>query len=169
MWLSIATIALAALTFAGCAATGGATSAGVPDGSQVMTSKDTGAGWAGTQPSLQEYVAYSDLPNIHFEFDKAVLSNESIAILNRHADWFKKHPGALVLIEGHADERGTNEYNLALGERRAKVAKNFLVSVGIHHSRMNQISFGKERPLCAESHESCWARNRRDQFLVKMR
>ncbi|MBI4561821.1 MAG: OmpA family protein, partial [Candidatus Rokubacteria bacterium] len=90
------------------------------------------------------------------------------AVLNRHAEWFRKNPTTLVLIEGHADERGTNEYNLALGERRAKAAKDFLVSLGISHPRINQISYGEERPACKESTEECWSQNRRDHFLVNM-
>ncbi|MDP2701178.1 MAG: OmpA family protein, partial [Candidatus Rokubacteria bacterium] len=75
----------------------------------------------------------------------------------------------LVLIEGHADERGTNEYNLALGEKRAKAAMNYLVAQGVQASRITIISYGKERPVCTEKTEACWAKNRRDNFLTKAR
>ena len=74
-----------------------------------------------------------------------------------------------MLIEGHCDERGTAEYNLALGERRAKAAMNFLVSHGIEASRITTISYGKERPVCTEKNESCWSKNRNDTFLTKER
>ena len=123
---------------------------------------------SGALPSLEGFVSHHDLQDIHFAFDRSVLTHESIAALNRDAEWFKKNPTTLILIEGHADERGTNEYNLALGERRAKAAKDYLVSVGIKYSRVSQISYGEERPVCKESTEECWAKNRRDHFMVKM-
>ena len=134
--------------------------------SQIVPAREFG--WPGSPPSLEGFVSNNDLQDIHFAFDRSVLTHESIAVLNRHAGWFKKHPAALILIEGHADERGTNEYNLALGERRAKAAKDYLVSAGIQHSRVSQISYGEERPACKESTEECWATNRRDHFMVKM-
>jgi peptidoglycan-associated lipoprotein len=79
----------------------------------------------------------------------------------------RSHPEQLVLIEGHCDERGTSEYNLALGERRAVSAKNYLVSRGIQASRITTITYGKERPLCTERTETCWARNRRAELLAR--
>ncbi|MBI3457958.1 MAG: OmpA family protein [Candidatus Rokubacteria bacterium] len=84
-----------------------------------------------------------------------------------NATWLKANPNALLLIEGHADERGTNEYNLALGERRAKATRDFLVSLGVEAGRMTVISYGEERPTCTERTEACWAQNRRAHFLVK--
>ncbi len=81
----------------------------------------------------------------------------------------KENPDYLILIEGHCDERGTNEYNLALGERRAKSTMNFLVSQGVQANRITLISYGEERPLCTEHNEACWAQNRRAHFLVKAR
>lgn len=81
----------------------------------------------------------------------------------------KANPRSVILIEGHADERGTNEYNLALGERRAKAAMNYLVAQGVPANRITVISYGEERPLCTERTEDCWARNRRVHFLVKPR
>jgi peptidoglycan-associated lipoprotein len=90
-------------------------------------------------------------------------------VLEASAAYLKANPGLLVLIEGHCDERGTAEYNLALGERRAKAAMNYLVAHGIPADRITQISYGKERPVCTEKKEACWAKNRRDHFLTKPR
>jgi peptidoglycan-associated lipoprotein len=84
-----------------------------------------------------------------------------------NAAWLKDNSHALLLIEGHADERGTNEYNLALGERRAKAAVDYLVSQGVHTARIKSVSYGEERPLCVGRTETCWARNRRAHFLIK--
>jgi peptidoglycan-associated lipoprotein len=88
-------------------------------------------------------------------------------ILDRNAGWMVEHPKYLILIEGHADERGTNEYNLALGERRAKATRDYLVSVGIEAGRITVISYGEERPTCTDKAEACWTKNRRAHFLVK--
>ena len=176
--LAVFTSLLMILAFASCAkSTGGVTQVGSgtgPDetgmgtsGSQIIPARESGA-WSGGQGSLEGYVERGDVKDIYFAFDKSLLSDESISVLSRNAEWFKKSGGALVLIEGHADERGTNEYNLALGERRAKAAKDFLVSLGIQSSRVNQLSYGEERPVCKEPGEVCWAKNRRDHFLVKM-
>jgi len=106
---------------------------------------------------------------VHFDFDKAVIRSGDAKILDASAGWLKANPEQLLLIEGHCDERGTNEYNLALGERRAKAAMSYLVSRGVQASRITLISYGKERPLCTEKAERCWAQNRRDHFLVKQR
>jgi peptidoglycan-associated lipoprotein len=84
-----------------------------------------------------------------------------------NAAWLKDNTHTLLLIEGHADERGTNEYNLALGARRAKAAADYLVSQGVLATRISTVSYGEERPLCAQRTEACWARNRRAHFLVK--
>ncbi len=83
-----------------------------------------------------------------------------------NADWLKKNPSARVEIEGHADERGTNEYNLALGAKRAQSAKDYLVTIGIPAERLSTVSCGEELPLCAEHAEECWRQNRHDRFAV---
>jgi peptidoglycan-associated lipoprotein len=111
-----------------------------------------------TNPNLKE---------IHFDFDKYDIRPGDAKILDADAAWLKSNPGNLVLIEGHCDERGTAEYNLALGERRAKSTMNYLVAQGVQASRITIISYGKERPLCTEHAEACWARNRRAAFLTK--
>ena len=117
----------------------------------------------------REYTANAALADVHFDFDKAVIRSGDVKILDASAGWLKANPEQLLLIEGHCDERGTNEYNLALGERRAKAAMSYLVSRGVEASRITLISYGKERPLCTEKAERCWAQNRRDHFLVKQR
>jgi peptidoglycan-associated lipoprotein len=104
--------------------------------------------------------------NIYFEFDKSRLTPMAQDTLMRHAAWLRENPDVTVTIEGHADERGTNEYNLALGDRRADSAKDFLVDLGIPASRLTTISYGEERPLCMDQTEECWAKNRRGHFVV---
>ncbi len=122
-----------------------------------------------TPPAPKEFVSVPELKDIHFDFDKYDIRPGDAKVLDANATWLKSKPDLLVLIEGHCDERGTNEYNLALGERRAKAAMNYLVSQGVQANRITIISYGEERPLCTEHNESCWARNRRDHFLVKPR
>ena len=117
----------------------------------------------------REYTANAALADVHFDFDKAVIRSGDAKILDASAGWLKANREQLLLIEGHCDERGTNEYNLALGERRAKAAMSYLVSRGVEASRITLISYGKERPRCTEKAERCWAQNRRDHFLVKQR
>ncbi|MGE5248211.1 MAG: peptidoglycan-associated lipoprotein Pal [Verrucomicrobiota bacterium] len=102
--------------------------------------------------------------NIHFDFDKSFIREDAKPGLQAVADYMKAHPDAKVRIEGHCDERGTAEYNMALGERRATSAKKYLVGLGIDASRLSTISYGKERPLCTEHNEECWQRNRRAVF-----
>jgi peptidoglycan-associated lipoprotein len=107
------------------------------------------------------------LKPIHFDFDKSTIRPGDAKVLDASADWLREHPGYILLIEGHCDERGTNEYNLALGERRAKAAMSYLASRGVRAERVSTISYGEERPACTDANESCWTRNRRAQFLVK--
>jgi peptidoglycan-associated lipoprotein len=104
---------------------------------------------------------------IHFEFDKSRLLPEAKAILRVKAEWLKANPEAQAIIEGHCDERGTNEYNLALGDRRAQSAKTYLVDLGIAAERLTCISYGEERPLDPGHDEAAWAKNRRDQFVIE--
>ena len=116
-----------------------------------------------TACKIDDYIMQED---IHFEFDKSTLTPAAQDNLMKKAEWMKENPDATVTIEGHADDRGTNEYNLALGERRAESAKNFLVDLGIAPSRMTTISYGEERPLCPQQTEECWAKNRRGHFVI---
>ena len=121
-----------------------------------------------TPPAPSEFRATENLKDVFFDFDKYDIRPNDAKTLDTNAAWLKSNDN-LVLIEGHCDERGTNEYNLALGERRAKATMNYLVSQGVQASRITIISYGKERPTCTEHTESCWAQNRRAHFLVKAR
>jgi peptidoglycan-associated lipoprotein len=115
----------------------------------------------------KEYKANDALKPIYFAFDKSDIRPGDAKVLDANAAYLKANADQLVLIEGHCDERGTNEYNLALGERRAKAAMNYLVSNGVEAGRITTISYGKERPVCSEHNEACWSRNRNDTFLTK--
>jgi peptidoglycan-associated lipoprotein len=114
-----------------------------------------------------EFAPNESVKDIHFDFDRYDIRPGDARILDANAMWLKSHRDDLILIEGHCDERGTNEYNLALGERRAKATMNYLAGQGVQASRITLISYGKERPVCTEHNEECWARNRRAHFLVK--
>jgi peptidoglycan-associated lipoprotein len=103
---------------------------------------------------------------IHFAFDQYDIDPEARAILDSQARWLAAHPGVRITIEGHCDERGTREYNLALGDRRANAAKNYLAARGISPMQINTISYGKERPVALGSDESSWAMNRRAVTIV---
>ena len=98
---------------------------------------------------------------VHFEYNAYDVMDSDKAVLQRQAEWLNKYPSVRVTIEGDCDERGTREYNLALGARRANAVKEYLVSVGVSAGRLETVSYGKERPMCTESSESCYAQNRR--------
>ena len=121
------------------------------------------------RPDVSQYVATANLPDIHFDFDKYEIRPADRKILDANAQWLKDNANQLVLIEGHCDERGTNEYNLGLGERRARATMNYLVNQGIAANRITLVSYGEERPVCTEKNERCWQQNRRAAFLVKER
>jgi len=106
------------------------------------------------------------LVDIHFELDSAALSDEARSTLEKHALWLQGQRRASVTIEGHCDERGTVEYNLALGEQRARATRDYLVSLGVGQNRLRVVSFGKERPLATGADESSFAQNRRAHFAV---
>jgi peptidoglycan-associated lipoprotein len=114
-----------------------------------------------------EFKPVSALRDVHFDFDRYDLRSEDAKVLDMDAAWLKDNARTLVLVEGHTDERGTNEYNLALGERRAEAVVNYLVGQGVRATRISKISYGEERPLCVARTEGCWAQNRRAHFLVK--
>jgi peptidoglycan-associated lipoprotein len=118
-------------------------------------------------PSPATFRDHSALQDIYFDFDRAEIREDAVPILDRNIQWLKDRPSVKVLIEGHCDERGTTEYNLALGERRAKATRNYLTVHGIHANRITLISYGEERPLCTEHAERCWAKNRRAHFLIR--
>jgi len=116
--------------------------------------------------SLPELNAQRPLEDVFFDYDKSDLGNAARASLQKNADWMRRWTSTRVLIEGHADSRGTSEYNLALGERRAAAVRDYLTTLGIDMSRMSIVSKGEEEPVCTEESESCWSRNRRGHFSV---
>ena len=154
---------------------GGSTSGAGAGGAGAAGAGGAGAGGAagatGTTipslPSPKEFVESAALRDVFFEFDKYDVRPADKGTLDENAKWLKSNGSALLLIEGHTDERGTNEYNLALGERRAKATRDYLVSLGIDAGRITVISYGEERPVCTDKTEACWAKNRRAHFLVK--
>jgi len=101
---------------------------------------------------------------VYFDFDKSTIRDDSKAVLARNAEWLRTNPQVRVQVEGHADERGTEEYNLALGERRAEAVKSYLTSLGIESNRLHTISYGEERPVDPGHGETAWSKNRRSEF-----
>ena len=107
------------------------------------------------------------LRDVFFGYDSFAISEEGRQALSRDAEWIKGNPGAQLKIEGHCDERGTSAYNLVLGEKRAKAARNYLVELGVSANRLGVVSYGKERPFCKDHSEACYAQNRRGHVVVK--
>ena len=105
--------------------------------------------------------------NVYFDFDKSDLKPEAQEVLKRKAEWLRNNPGESIIVEGHCDERGTNNYNLALGDRRAQSAQNFLIDLGIAESRLTRISYGEEHPADPRHNSEAWSQNRRDHFVLK--
>jgi peptidoglycan-associated lipoprotein len=116
------------------------------------------------QPSLDE-LFLREVRDAYFDFNKADIRVDARTSLSKTADFLKNYPQIKVTIEGHCDERGSTEYNLALGDRRANATKQYLASLGISAERISTVSFGKEKPFCMESNESCWQQNRRGHFV----
>jgi peptidoglycan-associated lipoprotein len=106
------------------------------------------------------------LKEIFFAFDQYDLDTEDRSVLRANADWLKKNPSVRVEVEGHSDERGTVEYNLALGAKRAQAAKDYLISLGVSADRISTVSYGEEIPACRSEGEDCWQKNRRDRFVM---
>jgi len=104
--------------------------------------------------------------HIYFDFDKSEIKPEGKAVLEKKAAWLRTNSSYKVKIEGNCDERGTNEYNLALGDRRAKSAQKYLNALGVSMDRMSIISYGEEKPICTDKNEKCWSKNRRDEFKL---
>ena len=116
--------------------------------------------------SLAELNAERPLGDVYFDYDKSEVRAEGRGPLQQNADWMRKWTSTSITIEGHCDSRGSSEYNLALGDRRANAVKDYLVSLGVPASRVTVISKGKEQPFCNEDNESCWQQNRRGHFVV---
>jgi len=106
------------------------------------------------------------LQDAYFDYDQSDLRDDARSALSGNAEWLKKYPSIQILVEGHCDERGTSAYNLALGDRRANAARDYVASLGISAARLKTVSYGKERPFCTESSEGCWQQNRRAHFVI---
>jgi peptidoglycan-associated lipoprotein len=116
--------------------------------------------------SLAELNAQRPIGDVFFDYDKATLREEGRVVLQKGAEFLRLRMSVRATIEGHADERGTNEYNLALGERRANAARDYLISLGITGDRLQVLGKGEEAPACTERNEECWQRNRRGTFVI---
>jgi peptidoglycan-associated lipoprotein len=116
--------------------------------------------------TLDQLNAEKPLADVFFAYDSTTLTDEARASLQKNIDWMKRWSGTKIMVEGHADSRGTNEYNLALGERRADAVRDYLVSLGLAADRVTIVSKGEEQPFCSDENESCWHDNRRGHFII---
>lgn len=163
------TVFAAAFLLAACGTSsdesGGATGTGTTATTSTTTAPST-TSIPGPTPGSQEHLVVNVGDRVFFDFDKSDLKPEARATVEALAAWMNNYPATTITIEGHADERGTREYNLALGERRANSVRDYLVALGIDSSRLSTISYGKERPAVLGSNEEAWAQNRRGVFVV---
>ena len=150
---------------AGCQSTEGTGGSGSSNSDLASTNNGAKPIGDGGMPSISEQLTQVG-DRVHFALDRYDLSQDDQTILQRQAALLQSHPEVAVTIQGHADERGAREYNLALGERRADTVRNYLIALGIPADRISTISYGKERPECAEAAEGCWAENRRGVTVV---
>ena len=116
--------------------------------------------------SLDQLNGEKPLGDVFFGYDSTDLTEEARATIQKDIDWMKRWTSTKVMVEGHADNRGTNEYNLALGERRADAVRDYLVSLGLSADRVTIVSKGEEQPFCSDDNESCWQQNRRGHFII---
>lgn len=146
----------------------GAGGAGGMGGGSGYSSGGNGSGRSGgpAPGSTEEFMTVVG-DRVFFNTDQYSLTAEGQAVLRNQAAWLRKYPNRSVVVEGHADERGTREYNLALGERRASSVKDFLLAQGIPAQRLRVVSYGKERPVCAQSSDDCWQQNRRGVSVLQ--
>ena len=152
------TLAVAGLTLAGCAST-------TETGSTTTTTSTTASSATGTASS--QYLVQNVGDRVFFATDQSSLDGSARATLRNQAQWLAQNSELRIVIEGHADERGTRDYNLALGARRANAVRDFLISEGVNSSRLQTISYGKERPVSLCSEESCWSKNRRAVATIR--
>ena len=161
-------LSAAVLTLTACADDENAIDTAAPtDMSGVATGTEFGAAPVnGVIPGSQQDLVVNVGDRVFFAYDQFDLSPEARATLERQAAWLKQYPNVSITVEGHADERGTREYNLALGEKRANSTKSYLMSLGVEGTRINTISYGKERPAVPEATEAAWSQNRRAVTVV---
>jgi len=138
-------------------------------GNTLMAKADPGSAARQMEEVRAEQAASAaaGLRDVYFAYDSFAISDEGRQALARNADWIKSNPNAQLKVEGHCDERGTSAYNLVLGEKRAKSARNYLVELGVAPKQLSVVSYGKERPICAEHAESCYSQNRRAHVAIK--
>jgi len=174
--LSVFAIALLA---AACSTDGEDTGSATGQGNSTQASS-SGSGSGGTSsaavtpsapqglaPDSQEYLAVNFGDRVFFDFNKSSITADSAETLKRQAAWMASNPNVTVVVEGHCDERGTREYNLALGERRANAMREHLISLGVSSARIETISYGKERPAVSGSNDAAWSQNRRGVMVRK--
>jgi peptidoglycan-associated lipoprotein len=167
MWTKIIGVLGGLLLLAACSSTPETAPGGPPGGAGGPGAGGPGGiGSRNALPGSQQDLEASAGDRVFFAFDRSDITPEAQEILARQADWLRRYPNVTVTIEGHCDERGTREYNLALGERRAQAVKNVLVASGIPASRISTISYGKERPAVVGSSEEAYAQNRRAVTIV---
>lgn len=171
---------LAAAALAGCAGRKKGAAAGPADGAARAGARGAGVGGSADgkvraglpreeEASLRDktFAPSSGLEAVRFEYDSSELSEEALKALRANAAWLKARPEAEIRVEGHCDDRGTIEYNIALGQRRATVVRDYYRRLGVKMRRMSTISFGEEKPECEDPTEDCWARNRRAATFLK--
>jgi peptidoglycan-associated lipoprotein len=163
MRLNMISAIAAALLLAACASD---EPAATGDASAGGGTTDTGITQAAVTPGSAEDFQQNVGDRVFFGYDRYDLTAEAQSQLQKQAAWLAQYPAVTVTVEGHCDERGTREYNLALGERRANAVANYLTALGVDAGRLSVISYGKERPDCTDSNESCWAQNRRGVTAV---
>ena len=164
MKLRILSVFAAAALLAACETAPDSTATTGGDGASTSSSASTTTSLSEDSP---EWFAVNVGDRVFFGFDKYDLAGEARRTLELQAAWLKKYPQYKVVVEGHADERGTREYNLALGERRANSVKDYLIALGIDPSRVETISYGKERPVALGHDEESWAKNRRAVSVIR--
>ena len=180
LWTSLALSTALAIFITGCKKNPPATapqqtpppSAPAPESTTAPTPR---APEAPPQPVKSEDVMSMDIQRLNtmgylkdafFDFDKADLRDDARTALASDADWMKKYPSIQVLVEGHCDERGTEEYNLSLGQKRASAVREYLTSLGVDGAHVKTVSYGKDRPFCSDHDETCWQQNRRGHFVI---
>jgi len=166
MRMNIPVLVVTAFVLAACSTSGDNTGGTGSDGASSASNSQVATAPAGPKPGSQIDLEINVGDRVLFAFDSSALTAESRTTIERWAAWLKTYPANRVIIEGHADERGTREYNLALGERRADSARDYLVSLGIDPNRVKVISYGKERPAVPGSNENAWAQNRRAALVL---
>lgn len=170
MRMRLLTILAAVLLVTACSSTtdtAGSVSGEGKGSAYGSTGSGKGGARADVTPGSIDDLVLNVGDRVFFDYDRADLKSEAKSTLERQASWLKQYRNFNITVEGHADERGTREYNLALGEKRASAMKDYLVSLGVASSRINTISFGKERPAVLGSDESSWAQNRRGVTVIQ--